>query len=77
MSNQFAGSQSGQQIADCRLGGRPSSVLDVEDSLLGPVSDPGEGHPKRPVTVSDSLLHRTVFLTVFVIPGAMITALPV
>jgi len=57
MGNQFAGSQSGQQIADCRLGGHPSSVLDVDDSLLVPVGDPGERHPERPMCVVDSLLH--------------------
>jgi hypothetical protein len=58
MRNQFAGSQSRQQIADCRLGGRPSSVLDLDDSLLDSVGDPGERHPKRPVRVIDSLSHR-------------------
>jgi hypothetical protein len=58
MRNQFAGSQSRQQIADCRLGGRPSSVPDLDDSLLGSVGDPGERHPKRPVRVIDSLSHR-------------------
>ncbi len=68
MRNQFAGSQSRQQIADCRLGGRPSSVLDVEDSLLGPEGDPGEGHPERPVRVIDSLLHRNGFF--MLAPGA-------
>ena len=59
MSNQFARSQGRQQIADCRLGGRPPCVaLDVDDGLLGPTGDPGEGHRERPVCVIDSLLHR-------------------
>ena len=34
MSNQFARSQSREQIADCRLGRRPSSVLEFDDILL-------------------------------------------
>jgi hypothetical protein len=58
MSSQFAGSQGRQQIADCCLGGRPSSVLDIGDILLGAVGNPGERHPERPVRVNDSLSHR-------------------
>jgi hypothetical protein len=58
MSNQFAGSQGRKQIVDRCLGGRPSSVLDIDDILLAAVGDPGERQPERPVRVNDSLLHR-------------------
>ena len=58
MGNQFAGSQSREEIADCRLRGRPSRVFDVDDSLLGPIGDPGERHHERPMCIIDSLLHR-------------------
>jgi predicted nucleic acid-binding protein len=35
-----------------------SSVLDVDDGLLGPVGDPGEHHAERPVRVSDASMPR-------------------
>jgi hypothetical protein len=57
MRNQLAGSQSRLQIADCRLGGRPPSVLDIDDGLLGPVGEPGENHGEGPTCVLDSPLH--------------------
>jgi hypothetical protein len=58
MSSQFARSQGRQQIADCGRGERPSSVLDIDDVLLGAVGNPGKRHRERPMRVSDSLWHR-------------------
>jgi hypothetical protein len=33
-------------------------MLDIDDSPLAAVGDPGDRHRERPVRVNDSLLHR-------------------